>query len=323
MRISRFAVGSSVLAGLMILTACGGSDLGEPAVPGQSVPGGTTAGPEGTGAAPGGGGVIVIGSAPTLRPLEFLDESNAVTGMNPDLLRAVAAKMGKTVQFDTMSFDALIPALQSQRVSMITSMGDLPERRDRVTFIDYLKSGASFLVAAGNPKSISSDDSLCGLRVAFSRGTSQQEMVETADAWCKDNGKEEILQAAYPGSPEAILALRSGQADGAWTDRVNAGYVMQQTPDTYEVAYNQEGYGYGIGFPAADVELRGQFYDALVALKADGTYAELAEKYGLSDSVLDTFTVNTGDIDPETGETTGAAGSTLGSTSAAAATSSS
>jgi len=239
-------------------------------------------------------GTLVVGSSPSVRPLEYLDEKNEVTGLVIDLIRAVAVKMDTQVKFETMSFDALIPALQSKRINMITQMGDLPERRGTVTFIDFLQSGAALLVADGNPRAVKGPNDLCGLRVAFSRGTSQQKVTEAAAAWCASNGKKEVQQAAYPGATETVLALRSGQADAAWTDVVNAAFLMKQTPGTYAVAYKDNGHGYGIGFPKQDVELRERFFKELQTLREDGTYKKLVEKYGLEDSILKEFTINQG-----------------------------
>lgn len=248
-----------------------------------------------TSRAPAENGALVVGSAPSLQPLEFVDENNEITGLIIDLIDAAAAEIGMSTTYESMSFDALIPALQSDRIDLVTSMGDLPERRGTVTFIDYLQSGAALLVPDGNPEGVSGPEGLCGLRVAFSRGTAQQVVTEEADAACRNAGEEPIKQAAYGGSSETVLALRSGQADAAWTDTVNAAFVMDQTPDTYEIAYKNLGNGYGIGFPKEDVELREKFMAALEKLRADGTYEELVNKYGLEESILDEFTVNRGE----------------------------
>lgn len=280
------AAGAAVV-GFTLLAGCGLADPPSDAeVPGASQDAG--------GARDQGGDVIVVGSAPTLRPLEFLDEENQVSGLVIDLLDAAAEDQGVELQYEQLSFDALIPALQSERIDMVTSMGDLPERRGTVTFVDYLESGAALMVAAGNPEQVRGPEELCGLAVAFTRGSSQQETTEAANEQCLQDGRPAVQFAPYPGASESILALRSGQADAAWTDRVNAVDVMDQTPDTFEVAYNDEGHGYGIGFPKEDVELRERFFDALQGLREDGTYEELVREYGLEESMLEEFTVNQG-----------------------------
>lgn len=272
-----------VLVGSLSLAACG---IADPPGAGSAESSVTQPAPEA------GARTIVVGSAPTLPPLEYLDESNQVTGLIFDLLRAAAGEFGAELEFETMSFDALIPAVQSERIDMVTSMGNLPERRETLTFIVYLESGAGLLVPDGNPEDVDGPEDLCGLTVAFTRGSAQQVFTEDASKQCVANGQPPVTFGAYPGSSETVLALRSEQADAGWTDRVNAAFVQQQTPETFTLAFNEPGFGYGIGIPAEDTELLDQFGEALLTLQENGTYTELVEQYGLSESVVDEFTIN-------------------------------
>lgn len=241
------------------------------------------------------GDTLVVGTAPTLRPLEFVDESGEEAGIVIELIEAVAAELDLELSYERMSFDALIPAVQSGRIDMITQMGDLPERRSVITFIDFLQSGAALTVEAGNPHDVAGPEDLCGLEVAFAKGSAQQEVTDVANTGCVDSGQPAITMTPYPSGAEAVLALRSGQTDAAWTDVVNANYVMNQNEGEIEISYTDPGMGYGLGFPKADVEFREEFMSALMGLEADGTYDEILEEYGVHDLRLDEFTVNRGE----------------------------
>jgi polar amino acid transport system substrate-binding protein len=238
---------------------------------------------------------LVVASAPTLRPLEYLDDNNKEAGFVIDLIGAAAAQAGYSVRYERMSFDALIPAVQSKRVGMVTQMGDLPKRRGVLTFIDFMRSGAALAVPDGNPQHIKGPEGLCGLEVAFAKGAAQQQITEDASKACVDAGKKPITMTPYPSGAEAIFALRSKQSDAAWSDVVNVNYVMKQTPGQIQTAYVSEGMGYGMGFPKQSVELREKFAKALDALRKDGTYEKLLDKYGLKALALDEFTVNRGE----------------------------
>lgn len=241
------------------------------------------------------GGTLVVGTAPTLRPLEFIDEAGEESGIIIELIQAVAAELDLEVSYERMSFDALIPAVQSNRIDMITQMGDLPERRSVITFIDFLQSGAALTVEDGNPHDVAGPEELCGLEVAFAKGSAQQAVTEEADAECVAEGKSRVTMTPYPSGAEAILALRSGQTDAAWTDVVNANYVMNQNKGEIEISYTNPGMGYGLGFPKEDIELRESFMTALEKLRADGTYDEILEEHGVGDLQLEEFTVNRGE----------------------------
>lgn len=239
--------------------------------------------------------LLVVGSSPTVRPLEYMNEDNEVTGLVVDLLEEAASRLDVQLTYQTMSFDALIPALQSERIGMITQMGQLPDRRDAVSFIGFLDSGAALMVAEGNPHEVSELDDLCGLEVAFTSGSSQQATTEEANASCIDRGEEEITQAAYEGASETILALQSGQADAAWTDVVNASFVAEQNPGTFETVYRDPGFGYGIGIPRDDEDLLERFVGSFEEMHEDGTYDAIVAEWGLEDNAVDEILVNNGE----------------------------
>lgn len=238
---------------------------------------------------------LVVGTAPTLRPLEYLDESDKESGIVIDLIEAVAEKLDMDVTYERLSFDGLIPAVQSNRIDMITQMGDLPERRSVITFIDFMQSGAALTVKDGNPHNVAGPEDLCGLEVAFAKGSAQQVITEEASDKCVSEGKAAVTMTPYPSGAEAVLALRAGQTDASWTDVVNANFVMNQNAGEIEIAYTNPGMGYGLGFPKENVELREEFFDALQELRADGTYDEILDSYGVGALRLDEFTVNRGE----------------------------
>lgn len=260
---------------------------------------GCTSAPTGS---PGGGGeaaddaqTVVVGTAPTIRPLEYLDESDKESGIVIDLIEAAAEELGLEVSYERLSFDGLIPAVQSGRIDMITEMGDLPDRRSVITFIDFMQSGAALTVEDGNPHDVTGPEGLCGLEVAFAKGSAQQAITEEASATCEAEGKPAVTMTPYPSGAEAVLALRSGQTDASWTDVVNANFVMNQNKGEIGIAYTDPGMGYGIGFPKEDLQLREKFAGALEELRADGTYDEILEEYGVAALRLDEFTVNRGE----------------------------
>ncbi len=68
----------------------------------------------------GGGQPLRVGIAPTYRPLVF-EENNTITGAEIDLAYALAKQLGRPVEFVTLRFDELIPALTDQRIDIIMS----------------------------------------------------------------------------------------------------------------------------------------------------------------------------------------------------------
>ena len=82
------------------------------------------------------GKVIRVGAETTFPPFEFVENEKYV-GFDLDLADAIVKQMGAKMEFKSMGFDALIPAIQSNQIDLIASgMDATPERAKQVLFSD-------------------------------------------------------------------------------------------------------------------------------------------------------------------------------------------
>lgn len=239
-------------------------------------------------------GSVNIAINPDVPPVKFLDSNNQVQGLIVELLRHAGARLGLKVTFQQTSFDALIPGLVAKRYDVIASEGDFKEREKKVDYIDYMKSGVSLLVKKGNPRDIHGPNDLCGTKVAFVRGTFQQNLIAEASKKCKAAGKPAVESNGYQDSAGAELALRSGQADADWADSPDGAYRAKQNPDKYVLANTIYTGPYGIGFPKNEPGLTRAFRAALLGTAKDETYQKAMKKYGLANALMPTFPLNDG-----------------------------
>ncbi len=95
-------------------------------------------------------GTLVVGTAAGMPPFNMLTTDGEITGLEPDMARMMAEAMGVGIQFKTMSFAQLLPALEAGAVDMVlSSMTITPERNKKVAFVGpYFVSGKSFLTKA-------------------------------------------------------------------------------------------------------------------------------------------------------------------------------
>ncbi|MGH3359893.1 MAG: transporter substrate-binding domain-containing protein, partial [Nocardioidaceae bacterium] len=133
-------------------------------------------------------GHITVSINPDVEPVKFLDADGNIVGLNPDLLRAAGTVLGVEIDFQEGTFDSMVPGLASKRYDLIASIGDYVERQKQIDFIDYLKSGTGLLASTSVETEIESPKDLCGLAVGYTRGTSQQELVESAAKACDGAG---------------------------------------------------------------------------------------------------------------------------------------
>ena len=92
-------------------------------------------------------------------PTTFLAEDNTTPiGLNPDIARLVAKKLGLKLKFVNTAFDTIIPGIEGGRYDFTaTTMSPTPERLKVLDMIDYFNGGVSVAVAAGNPLDLSNE----------------------------------------------------------------------------------------------------------------------------------------------------------------------
>lgn len=242
-------------------------------------------------------GTIKVASDVEYPPFEYYDTDNTtIIGLDKDLADALGQKLGVTLEFDNMGFDAIIPALAAKRYAMaMSAMTDTEERRQQVDFVDYFKSGGGLLVNKGNPLNIHALSDLCGVKAAIDKGTTEVEDARLASEECVKAGKPEIDVKILPGTSEIVLALQSGRADVAMIDTSAGAYIATQHGGAFEVP--AESYAprrYGIVLPKESPELAHALQGAVQALIAEGTYAKILEKWGQTTGAVTESTINDG-----------------------------
>ena len=86
-------------------------------------------------------------------PTVFLAEDNTTPiGLNPDIARLIAKKLGVKVKFVDTKFDTIIPGLDGGRFDFtVSTMAKTEERLKVVDMIDYFKAGTSMGVSRREP----------------------------------------------------------------------------------------------------------------------------------------------------------------------------
>lgn len=240
-------------------------------------------------------GVIHSSGGPGYAPFYLLaDDGETLVGSDVELVRAVADVLGVDVEFEALGFDNQIPALQSQRTEMAAGAFSItPERLGVVDFVSYFAGGTSLIVPTGNPLDIDLD-SMCGHTIAVQQGTIYADTyMPDFTAECEAAGQDPITVSVFPTQPDATLALSTGRADASMSDYGPLAYVAERSNGQLEVLQqNYDPSTWGFGFPQGS-ELAPAVAAALNVLIADGTYAEILDKWGVGDGAIETSEVFT------------------------------
>jgi polar amino acid transport system substrate-binding protein len=233
---------------------------------------------------------LTVGSTPGLNYYNLIDESrpDEVLGLEPDLVRAVSQCLGIEYTYQRTDFNGLIPALQSDRIDLITSgMYATEERAQQVSFVTYMKASQSAVVQKGNPSDIAGLEDLCGLTVAQVVGTVEMELSAQQNEQCTADGEPAVETLNFTTNNQMVSALTDQRADVFLTDTGVAAYLADEFDDL-DIGFDLvSDFRFGIGVGKGNEELLNGINDALVAMHEDGQLVAIAEEWGFSaDAVI-------------------------------------
>ena len=218
-------------------------------------------------------GVLRVGSETTFPPFEFT-EGDKYVGFDVDLSEAIAKKLGLKMEFKSMGFDALIPAVQSGDIDMIAAgINSTPEREKALDFSDvYFDQGGFITVVRKDNTSIHNMDELAGKTVGVQIGTVP---VDMAKAIPNTTVKE------MDSNSNIFMELKAGTIDGAIIDNAVAMYYLKQgaDKDLKLVGEPTKSPGTVLGVKKGNKELQDAVNKALKELKEDGTYQKIYDKW--------------------------------------------
>ncbi|MCQ2547643.1 MAG: basic amino acid ABC transporter substrate-binding protein [Clostridia bacterium] len=224
-------------------------------------------------------GTLLAVTEPTFPPFDTTDEDGNLVGFDMDLMNAIAEDQGFKVEYQALSFDALIPALEADQADLITAgmNAEDPERQEKVDFSNtYYDSGLAVVVKEGNDK-IKGFDDLKGGKMKVASQTATTGAVETLKL--KDEGK--IAEAVIlDGFDTCIQQVVNEDVDAVIIDLPVAQSYMSKQPGKIKTVgdvLNAESYGFAV--QKGNKELLDKINAGLKNMKDNGTYAELYSKW--------------------------------------------
>lgn len=215
-------------------------------------------------------GVLKMGTNAAFPPYEF-KEGEKFVGIDVEIAKAIAEKLGKELEIVDMEFDSIIPAVNGGEVDMgIAGMTVTDERLEQVEFSSSYATGVQVVIVTEN-SSITSIDDLAGKKIGTQLGT-------TGDIYSKDDyGAENVT--SYGKGADAVIALMGGDVDAVIIDNEPAKAFVAQNAGLkiLETEYAVE--DYAIAIAKGNTELLDQVNTALKELVKDGTIDAIIEKY--------------------------------------------
>lgn len=247
------------LGATLLFSACGG---GGNETPSASTESGGQAAPE----------TLTVGTEPAFPPFEFQGTGGELEGFDIDLMKAIGEQAGVEIQFESLPFDGLIPALQSGSVdAAISAMTITEERAQTVAFSrPYFKAGLAIAVRE-DTTDIQTMKDLENRKIAVQIGTTgASQAAEIPGA----------RLTTFDSAPLALQELANGNVDAVINDApVTLDAIASGNIKGLKVVgelLTEEFYGIALPQDSPNVALINK---ALGELIANGTYAEIYQKW--------------------------------------------
>ena len=287
-------VAGMVACSIIVLAACGGSSSSSgPAAQcpqNAAKPSATTSPPPSSDLLK--PGTLTVGSDVSYPPDEFYPDGcngKDADGLDIDLGKALAARMGLQFALVDQNFAGIIPALNTKKFDLImSSMTITAERKKAVQFIPSFNVGESYVVISASTKSPQELKDLCGLKVAVEKGTTEE--IEAGDANDPAKGGPcatkpiDFKNSDFDKDTQALTALHKGTVDVHYTDSPVAQYELLKNTG-FKIANKkpQNVAPEGFAIRKDDSAMFSAIQAAFEAMKSDGTYKKLLDKWHLGD----------------------------------------
>lgn len=221
----------------------------------------------------------VIASDSSFAPFVFQDSSNQYTGIDMDLIKAIAEDQGFEIEITNPGFDAAINAVQSgQADGIIAGMSVTDARKETFDFSDSYYT-ANTILGVKESSTISSYEDLNGKTVGVKNGTASQTFLT------ENQSKYGYKIKTFSDAASMYDSLNTGSIDAVMDDEPVIKYSISQgqklkTP----IAGTPIGETAFAVKKGSNPELLEKFNKGLANLKANGEFKKILDKYLASDS---------------------------------------
>ena len=218
-------------------------------------------------------GVITVGTEGTYRPFTFHEGgSGDLTGYDVEVMEAVAEELGVDVEFQETQWDAIFAGLEAGRFDVIANQVSITdERKAAYDFSTPYTVSPGVIVVVDGDRGIDSFDDLQGKTTAQSLTSNWYELAQDSGANVE----------AVEGWAQSVTLLQQGRVDATINDKLTFLDYQQTEGDTgLEIAAETTDEARNaFAFRKGSDSLVAAVDTALADLRADGTLAEISEKY--------------------------------------------
>lgn len=213
-------------------------------------------------------------------PFASLDASGEWNGWEVEIIKAVCTAAELDCEITPVAWDGIIPSLTGKQIDAImASMSITEERQKTIDFSDKYYNTPTVIVADKSADIAPTPEGLAGKILGVQASTIHQ-------AYAQEYFTDAAEIRVYQTQDEINQDLASGRIDATQADSIAMeDFVKSDAGACCEIkgAVADDpailGQGVGAGVRKGDDELREKLNAGIQAIRDDGTYAEITEKY--------------------------------------------
>ena len=227
---------------------------------------------------------FIVGFDAAFPPYGYQDENGEYVGFDLDLAAEVCSRNDWELVKQPIDWDTKDMELNSGTISCIWNGFTMNGREDEYAWTDpYVDNSQVFVVKSDS--GIASFADLAGKSVAVQTDSSAEAALKEDDNKdLLDSFKELVVVADYN---TAFMNLDSDAVNAIAMDIGVAKYQMESRDGSYTILDDVlSAEQYAVGFAKSNTELRDKVQKTLNDMRDDGTFQKTAEKWDLTDSII-------------------------------------
>lgn len=225
-------------------------------------------------------GEMVIGMT-LFAPMNYMDGDKLV-GFETEFAEAVCEKLGVKPNFQEINWDSKEVELNSKTIDCIwNGMTITPERAENMSITEPYMANRQVMIVKSD-KVAQYTESVDGAKVVAEAGSTGEPLAQ------EDEFFKNATYTAVDSQAKALMDVKAGVSDVAVIDYVMALGSVGEGTDYTDLSIIDKGFGpqeYGVAFRKGS-DMTEKVNAAMKELAEDGTLAEIAEEYKLTELLL-------------------------------------
>lgn len=223
-------------------------------------------------------GVLLVGSDMPYGVMEFFDGNHQPAGVDVDIAKEIATRLGVTLKFEDYDWEALFLKVKKGEIDLaISSISITPQRQKEMLFSDPYFDGGQVIIAQAENSSIGGINDLAGKKIAVQKDSTGY--TEAAKYTTDDRIYAYPNFDPYSDGTSIVADLKNGKFDAIIVDYIQALNLIKNDREIKIVGVPFTTESYGIATKVDNTLLIKKINSILANMEKEGKLQEIKTKW--------------------------------------------